>query len=184
MCIVCLNVRVIACKYFQHWWNVFLIHKQFWKCLEVCILLSGNGYLTVNCYFLKMSMFMLITSDHFHFSFQLLILFSYCLNLICTQTAWSLFPGSFPWRLHVMALPGALSMKWHGQLASCGQLYNQSHISMLFLVSMGIEIENVKKSNFSSGLTFKSVYFNLTTKWIWCSFLQVIVGNPKFGRLS
>lgn len=44
------------------------------------------------------------------------------------------------------------------------QLYNQSHISMRFLVLMDIKIENVKKSNFSSGLTFKSIYFKLTTK--------------------
>ena len=29
-------------------------------------------------------------------------------------------PRLLSWRLYIMALPGALSMKWHGQLASCG----------------------------------------------------------------
>lgn len=49
---------------------------------------------------------------------------------------------------------------------------------------MDIETENVKKSNFNSGLAFKSIYFKPNTRWIWCSFSQVIVEKSKFGQIA
>lgn len=161
---------------------MFLIPKQFWKCFKDCTHLSGNGYSMICCYFLwKWPWCLLWISFILHSGLSPSL--SHDLNLIHTQATCSFFPGSFHLPLHRLALFGAPSMKWHAEPACHGSFITKITFPCFSWCQMDIETEDVKKPNFSSGLTFKSIRFKPNTNRIWCSFSQVTVEKPNLGGL-
>lgn len=111
-----------------------------------------------------------LSLDHFYFFFQPLILSSHGLNLILTQAVCGFFPASSHLPVHIMALPGALSVKWHAEAAFHGSFITKIIFPCFSYCQMYMKMENGKKPDFSSGFLFKSISFKTNANWIWCSF--------------
>lgn len=108
-----LVLKIVAYKYFQHWWHWFFIPKWFWKCLKVWACISGSGCAARS---LPETRSMVLTLDHLHLSPKPLVLSSvthtwYLLSgpsspppFICPSTWW-LCLEPFPWTYALSFFP-------------------------------------------------------------------------------
>ena len=146
-----LVLKIVAYKYFQHWWHWFFIPKWFWKCLKVWACISGSGCAARS---LPETRSMVLTLDHLHLSPKPLVLSS------VTHTWYLLSGPSSPPPLFAPPRDGFAWSPFHEPMPWAsfhGGFITKRTFPCSSQGWMDIETENVKESTFSSGLAFKSI---------------------------